>query len=272
MRKISFVVTNTDFEKLDKFKKDVLKIFEKKYDYEFIFVSTMEDEEKHQNSKHCKFVVCDSSLNKQIKRGFELTDDKSSCIILCDMSSGDYIEYISKLIENWEKGAKIVRLKQVKNKSSFFEKIGHFFQKVVRSVNNFVCKLVGYKSKIFCYNSYQLFDKEVFRLIKSIPEKNTYFRNHEVLTNFETAEIITSEKLAFKNNKMQWTKKSITSLVLFVSFAVVLLTFALVYPVAVKEKFSNNFVAIMMFLCIGLLIFSSYYYFSALLDFQLDRE
>lgn len=272
MRKISFVVTNTNFEKLDEFKKDVMKIIGKKYDYEFIFVSTSEDKEKQQNTKHMKFLTFNASLNKQIKKGFELTDDGADSIILCDMSGGDYNEYIAKLIESWEKGAKIVRLKQVKDESNFFEKVGHFFQNVVRWVNNLICRLAGYKNKIFCYNSYQLFDKEVFKLIKAIPQKNAYFRNHEVLTNFETSEIITKEKLGFSNNKILWSKKRITSLVLFVCFIVLLLTSVIVFPVAVKEKNSINFTAIMIFFCIGLFAFSAYFYFSSILDFQLDRE
>ena len=272
MRKISFVVTNTNFEKLDTFKKDVLKIIGKKYDYEFIFVSTSEDKEKQQNSKHAKFITCNCCLNKQIKNGFELTDENANSILLCDMSSGDYNEYIAKLIESWEKGAKIVRLKQVQDQSNFFEKIGHFLQNIVHGINNLVCRLAGYKNKNFCYNSYQLFDKVVFKLIKSIPEKNAYFRNHEVLNNFATTEIIIKEKLAFSNNKIQWSKKRITSLVLFICFVVFLLTFVIVLPVTIKEKFSINFSAIMIFFCICLFAFSAYFYFSSILDFQLDRE
>ena len=272
MKKISFVVTNTNFEKLDEFKKDVIKIIGKKYDYEFIFVSTSEDKEKQKNTKHLKFVTCDSSLNQQTKKGFELTDDSCDSIVLCDMSCGDYNEYIAKMIESWEKGAKIVRLKNAKDNSTFFKKIGNFFLKLARWVNNFVCRLAGYKNKIFCYNSFQLFDKQVFKLIKSIPQKNAYFRNHDVIANFETSEIVTKEKLVFSNNKMKWSKKSITSLVLLISFVAVLLTFILVYPLTVKAKFSINFSAIMILLCLGLLAFSAYFYFSSILDFQLDRE
>lgn len=272
MKKISFVVTNTNFERLDEFQKDILQIIGEKYEYEFIFVSTTEDKEKQKDSENVKFVTCNCSLNKQIKNGFELTDDNADSIVLCDMSSGDYNEYVAQLIESWEQGAKIVRLKRAKNESNFFKKIGNFFKNVVHLFNNLICRLAGYKGKVFCYNSYQLFDKEVFKLIKTIPQKNAYFRNNEVLLNYETSEIITNSKLTFANNKHKWSKKMTISLVLFSSFIASIVAYILIYPLTIESKFSINFSAIMIFLGIGLFVFSIYFLFSSILDFQLDRE
>lgn len=263
---ISIIIPNFDINRLDEINANLTPLIPSGFCGKFILVG---QNLKNQNlDENCVFIECDekTSYNTQITQAFYHATGE--CVVVCDIESPRYVEYFQQILTSWLKGAKIVRLKKVKP-TKFWDKFKQFFVDLKNKIYNIFLKLSGYTVDNLCVNSFQLFDKQVFNLIKAIPEKNAYLRNCSEFSYFNTVELQTDENIKLKNNKLNWSAKLIVSacmLGLFVTFFV--LSFVL-YPIAKQKAVNFTFISLMLLLNLTFLSGSIIFFFSALMDNKL---
>lgn len=268
-KQISIIIPNCQYSEIGKIETRLAKTIPEGYEPVYIFV--LKEQKQKGNDQNHIFVNCPEnlSLNSQIALGFSKV--VGECAIVCNTESARYDEYVQEMISKWRLGAKIVRTKR-STPTDFWGKIGNFFVKLKNSVYNIFLKICGYSADSMCVNSFQLFDKQVYTLIKALPEKNAYFRNCLELKSFETVEISTSEKIKLKDDSLKWNTKLIVSasmLGLFVAFFV--LSFVL-YPLAKQHEASFTFVSLMILLCLGFSFGAVAFFYSAMLDNKIGYD
>ena len=269
MKKLTIIVPNTDFEKLNEFCDNLKPVLEK-YEYNYIFLHEKNKPNEFKASDNYAFmqVAEGSSLSEQINVGF--INLKSNAVIIADMHTENYVKYVQNLIENWENGAKIVRLKYVKKVQTFWDKVKNFFVKIKNAFCNAYFAMIGLSKDSHCYNTFQLFDKDVYDLIQSMPEKNSYLRNSKCLSNFAEAEITTDEKMELNNHKMVWDSNLITATVLGSLFVLSLIV-GIIVSCVVSKKFTLTAVTLMFFFLVGFGGFAFYYFSKAYLKYKFNK-
>lgn len=269
IKKISIVVPDTVDDLVQDFNQKVSNLFSV-YNLEYVFVTSQSS--KLKNSINTQIVKVDDilSYNERVVEGFKnITGD---CVIICDMQIEGYEGYLQSMISAWQKGSKIVRLQYRPSNLNFWQKIGRFFQKLHQKIFNFVISFGGLNKQLDCCNSFQLYDKTVYKLMVAIPEKNTYLRNFDELKYFNESKIATAEKITIKNDKIKWSKKLITSTILLSVFIVSILLTITLSPVANQNNLKFSFTAIMIFVLFGSLSLGLVFLYSAILDFKLGKK
>ncbi len=263
LKEISIIIPNCDFAKLSEIEQTVSKIIPDGFSAVYILVHKQKIE-KLSDEKHI-FVECekDYSYNEQITKAFESV--RGECVAICDTNVARYPEYLAEMLKEWRLGAKIVRTK-VQRPTSFWGKVGNFFVKIKNAVYNFFLKLNGYMPDTLCLNTFQLFDKQVYNLIQALPEKNAYLRNSTELKSYENIVLTTNEKIEVKNDKLVWDAKLITSVSMLGLFVVFFILSFVLYPLAKQRAINFTFVSLMVFICVGLVLGSVAFFYSALID------
>lgn len=255
MKKIVIIIPNAKLDNLVEFKNNIETSLAN-YETNFIFM--------HENVKtedealpNCTFIQVDEkmSYSQRITMAFKNLD--YDAVIIADFTSPNYQEYISQLIKAWKGGSSIIRLKYKPAKQGFFYKVGQFFVKIKDAIVNSFAKLVGLSKDSKCYNTFQLFDKDVADLIENLPEKNSYLRNSKALANFNQSEIYTDEKIKIKNQKVGCDKFLITSIILFILFLTSLVLGIVFIPKAPQDKVLT-YVTFLLFLLVGFAGFGIY--------------
>lgn len=263
LKEISVIIPNCDFSNLSEIERTVSKTIPSGFSAVYILVHKQKTKKLNDDS-HI-FVECekDYSYNEQITKAFESV--RGECVIICDTNVARYPEYLAELIKQWRLGAKIVRTK-VQPSTTFWAKIGNFFVKIKNALYNLFLKLNGYKPDALCLNTFQLFDKQVYNLIKALPEKNAYLRNSTELKSYDSIVLTTNEKIKVKSDKLDWDAKLITSVTMLGLFGVFFVLSFVLYPFAKQRKFNYTFVSLMVFICVGLVLGSIAFFYWALIE------
>ena len=261
---ISIIFPNFDVERMQEVKENIALVIPAGFTAKYIFVVEKSNEKP---STDC-FVECKPhcSYNEQVTRAFEYASGE--CVIICDTISKRYVDYVKEMILNWLSGAKIVRLKREKP-TKFWTKLANFFSTLKNKIYNFFLRLHGLTYDHLCINSYQLFDKQVYELIKSLPEKNAYLRNCGEFNYFQSVEMETNENIKLINNTLAWSPKLIVSTVLLGLFVTFFVLAFVLYPVAKRNTVNYTFVSLMILILFGLAIGMIGFFYSALIDNKL---
>lgn len=262
-KEISIIIPNCSADNFAEIENKLSKTIPEGYDAVYIFVHNAKKEMEN-NQTHI-FVNCPEklSLNSQITLGFAYA--RGECVIVCNAESDRYDEYVKEMISKWQMGAKIVRTKH-SEPTSFWGKVGNFFVKIKNAMFNAFLRLCGLSSDSLCINSFQLFDKQVYTLIKSLPEKNAYLRNCLELKSFETVLITTNEKIKLKDDGLKWNTKLIVSASMLGLFVVFFVLSFVLYPIAKQRNVNFTFVSLMILICLGLVFGTLGFFFSAVFD------
>lgn len=265
---ISIIIPNFELNKLDEVETNLTTVVPNGMAKKLIFVGN--DLNNVEPKDNCVFVECEknASYNAQITQGFSYATGE--CVIICDTASPRYIEYVQQMIISWQKGAKIVRLKKVKP-TKFWDKFKQFFVNLKNKIYNIFLSLSGYTVDNLCVNSFQLFDKQVYNLIKAIPEKNSYLRNCSEFSYFNTVELETDENIKLKNDELKWNAKLIVSLCMLGLFAIFFTLSFVLYPLASQRNAVFTFISLMILLNIGFVLGAVIFFFSGLMDNKLGR-
>lgn len=269
MRELTIIVPNTDFNKLNDFLSSTENVL-RKYHAHYVFLHSQNKPDDVSESEHQKFVLVDEHLSysEQITKGFESVN--GDAVIILDMHAKHVAQYLEQLVVSWEKGAKIVRLKYQKAKLSFWDKIANFFVNIKNALCNIFLSMIGLSKDSNCYNTFQLFDKDVFNLIASMPEKNSYLRNSKCLSNFAEIDVLTDEKIKIAKHKMQWDNNLTWSLVLFCLFVTTLIV-GIIVACVIKKDYKLTSVTIMLFMLVGFGGFSLYNFSKAYLKYKFNK-
>lgn len=269
MKSLTIIVPNTDFGKLSAFLTDANQILSN-YSTTFVFFhSSAKPNDVVEDQTH-KFVLVQQNTNysDQITQGFE--NLQTDAVIVADMHTKNAKEYLEKLVQAWEQGSKIVRLKYRKSKNSFFDKIAHFFAKIYRTICNGFLSILGLNKDTNCYNTFQLFDREVYVLISHLPEKNSYLRNSQALSNFAETNVFTDEKIKIAKHKMQRDSNLKWSIAMFVLFWLSLAG-GIVALCLINSEYTLTIVSFMLFLLVGFGGMGIYAFSNAYLKYKYNK-
>jgi len=160
----------------------------KKYNFEIIFVSDgstdktdalIKDEAK--KNKHIKLISFFRNFGHQMAlfAGYEHT--KGDVVISLDADLQDPPEIIPKMIEEWQKGAKVVYAKREERRvDSFFKKItAQIFYKLI----NFISDVPIHQD----VGDFRLLDRKVVDFLKSLFEKPRFLRGLVAWPNFPSS-------------------------------------------------------------------------------------
>lgn len=269
MKLITIIVPYTNLDKVNEFKKAVGDLFNE-YAYKFIFLHEKENEEL-KSSKLAKFVKVEQGLSysKQITIGFEHIE--GDAVMIVDMNTENYVTYVQNMLESYQKGAKIVKLKYKRSTDKWYHKITDFFVKLKNKIFNMLLRTMGMNSDDNCYNTFQMFDREAFSLIKAFPEQNAYLRNSTTLDTYERNFIYTSEKLNLKNEKMHWNAEVVISLILACLMVLTFISTFILIPLASKVNAGIRVAAVLIFVIVALFFASFYLFYRAFLRHKFNR-
>lgn len=268
-KQISIIIPNCSADNFGEVEEKISKTIPEGYEAVYIFVH--KDKKEIESDQTHIFVSCPEklSLNSQITLGFSYA--QGDCAIVCNTESDRYDEYVKEMIFKWQTGAKIVRTHQ-SQPTSFWGKVGNFFAKIKNAMFNAFLRLCGLSSDSLCINSFQLFDKQVYTLIKSLPEKNSYLRNCLELRSFETVQITTNENVKLKDNGLKWNTKLIVSASMLGLFVVFFVLSFVLYPIAKQRSANFTFVSLMILICLGLVFGTLGFFFSAVFDSKMGYD
>ena len=194
MKKISLVVPMYNEEEMiplffEKMNEVLSQI--KNYKFEYVLVNDgsrddtlkmLKEQKKVQNN--IKIVSFSRNFGHEaaVCAGFQNAD--GDAVIVMDADLQDPPEIISKMIEKYEEGYKVVNGKRVDRKKDSFLKrtTASMFYKVIK-------KLSGKIKVPENVGNYRLLDKEVVDHLSALPEKNRVFRVQVPYIGFKTCEV-----------------------------------------------------------------------------------
>ena len=194
MKKISLVVPMYNEEEMiplffEKMNEVLSQI--KNYKFEYVLVNDgsrddtlkmLKEQKKVQNN--IKIVSFSRNFGHEaaVCAGFQNAD--GDAVIVMDADLQDPPEIISKMIEKYEEGYKVVNGKRVDRKKDSFLKrtTASMFYKVIK-------KLSGKIKVPENVGNYRLLDKEVVDHLNALPEKNRVFRVQVPYIGFKTCEV-----------------------------------------------------------------------------------
>lgn len=175
-------VTNKsfDFKKATKSLKVALQ--ERRDDFEVLFLcsSEVKKPEKHRNAKGFKLVETDVlTENDLINEGFKMAKDEH--VMVLGQNYINNLNVISDMYNAYLENNDIVYV------TNNFEDNGvkKFFKRVFRRIYNYYLRFFNLGKDRFCLNNVQLFKNRVVKLIKTMPNKNTYLRNFDSLVGYK---------------------------------------------------------------------------------------
>lgn len=194
MKKISLVVPMYNesemiplfFEKMNEVLSQI-----KNYNFEFVLVNDGSKDntlamlkEQKKKQKNIKIVSFSRNFGHEaaVCAGFEHADGDATIVMDADLQ--DPPEIISKMLEKYEEGYKVVNGKRVDRKKDSFLKrtTAAMFYKVIK-------KLSGKIKVPENVGNYRLLDKEVVDHLNALPEKNRVFRVLVPYIGFKTCEV-----------------------------------------------------------------------------------
>ena len=194
MKKISLVVPMySEEEMIPLFFEKMNEVLEQIKDYKFEFVLVNDGSKdntlkllKEQKKKQNNIKIVSFSRNfgheAAVCAGFAHADGDAAIVMDADLQ--DPPEVISKMLEKYEEGYKVVNGKRVDRKKDSFLKrtTAAMFYKLIK-------KLSGKIKVPENVGNYRLLDKEVVKYLNSLTEKNRVFRVQVPYIGFKTCEV-----------------------------------------------------------------------------------
>lgn len=230
-----------------------------KYDYEVIFVYDRYLPKELNSSPKYSFVQTKltATYDEKITIGFEKIT--GVCALIVDFNQINWKEYLIKMLVEWENGANIVLTKNAPKKINFLHKIFQFFKKIFYSVYNKILSGLEFGKDLNCFDTFQLFDEPVYKIIKEFPEKNLYLRNFDCWIEYKTVILQTEEKIKVNKELKPWS----LNLTKFSIFSAIALSYVILMIVSFPLFQAKNAVFTyisMSFLILFMLMFFSLYY------------
>lgn len=184
---------------------ELLEFFKDKYNFEVYFYHSVDLNENLVDDYHFNYlkITDGQNFNDCIIDGFNRVN--GDCVIVADLNNVDYLDYIIKLLVEWEAKAQVVLVKK-HQPNNFWGKIKKFFAKITHKLYDYLLGFVGLNSDFCAYKNFQLFGKEVVEVIKSFPEKNYYLRNFDCWVDFRVSVLYTNKKVKVKNKTKLFTR------------------------------------------------------------------
>lgn len=165
----------------------ILPIVEK-YNYELIFVNdgSKDDTEKNikkhtEKNPHIKLITFYRNFGHQMALSAGYQFAKGDCIVTIDADLQDPPEIIPQMIEEWQKGAKIVYAQREKREvDSWFK----------RSTANWFYQFINFLSERPIpqeVGDYRLIDREVANFLQSLPEQSPFLRGLVAWSGYQEA-------------------------------------------------------------------------------------
>lgn len=194
MKKISIVAPI--FQSRNRLGESVLalrEIFKGRYDYQIICYYSGNIPTNVSADEHIKFVFVkdDYGFENCVRDGFEVAD--GDCVVVADLNSRNFKEYIVALVAKWESGSDVVLMQKDQNTQNFFEKCGNFFSKIFKKIGNWLLGLAGFNKDFDAMRTFQLFSDNVVEVIKAFPQKNYYLRNFDCWVDYKVSILYTKE-------------------------------------------------------------------------------
>lgn len=252
MKKISIIAPV--FEKVTKIDEILQKVsgfFAEKYDFEILAYC---DKVFPQDIEDYRLTVINTNGNRDFNQcvidGFERA--AGDCIIIADINNKNLLDYLTKMLVEWEAKAQVVLIKKSKKPN--------IFARLWQKFTNLLLSFAGLHSNFYAYNNFQLFSREVAEVIKSFPEKNYYLRNFECWVDYRVSILYGNEKLKVKNKTKNFTKDSALSLTSFLMLAgiVCLVVFGSPY-VQAPVRATFVLLGVGMAICLGLFSLFCFY-------------
>ena len=183
---------------------ELLSYFKDKYNFEVFYYYTGDLKNSIKDDYHFKYIKIDNqNFNDCVVDGFNRAD--GDCVIVADLNNADYLNYIIKMLMEWETKAQVVLVKK-NNSTSFWGKIKNFFAKIGQKIYDLLLSFVGLNADFCVYKNFQLFSREVAEVIKSFPQKNYYLRNFDCWVDYRVSILYTNKKVKVKNKTKIFTK------------------------------------------------------------------
>ena len=258
MKKVSIISPiYENIFRLPEVSRELVTFFKDKYDFEIFcyYKGTLPKDLIEDYRFNFLKIENNQNFNECIVDGFDRVD--GDCVIIADINNTNYMDYITKLLVEWEAKAQIVLVK--KNiKSGFWGKIKQFFVNIGNKITDMLLSFAGLNCDLHAYKNFQLFSKEVVQVIKSFPQKNYYLRNFDCWVDYRVSIIYSNDKVHVKNKIKNFTNDLIYCLISFV----LMLTSVLLVSVGkayVDKTAQPAFVFIGAGLSVGLTAFSLYF-------------
>ena len=227
---------------------ELLNYFKGKYNFQVFYYYTGDLQNNGHDDYHFQYlkIVDNQNFNECVVDGFNRAD--GDCVIVADLNNVDYLDYISKMLIEWEAKAQVVLVKK-NTSTSFWGKIKNFFVKIGQKIYDLLLSFVGLNADFGAYKNFQLFSREVAEVIKSFPEKNYYLRNFDCWVDYRVSILYTNKNVKVKNKTKTFTKDFAYCLSAF------LLMIASIVLVAVgKSAVQQTNVATFVLIGVGLII------------------
>ena len=228
MEKINIIIpiTTSDYDLSQKTKE--LKAFLKKYEEEFkvFFVanSSFVKSPNYKNSQNFKLIETTfKSINHLIIKGLESIEDGS--LIILNLEDEDWQSIFTKILE--QKRPNNIILHKVNYKKSAFK--NYFYNLTVKIYQHYL-KFLSLEKDFMCENTFQYFNEDATKVLRSLPAKSSYLRNFETLTGYQVKiieKIVTTKPKTplFLNTKNSNILMSLISLGVSLFFAFLTLIF-----------------------------------------------
>jgi hypothetical protein len=180
MKKISIISPVFDnVNRLGQTINGLVEFFNDKYDFEVLYYHSVDLPAELTSDSHFMFykIKKGQSFDDCVTDGFSKTN--GNCVIVADLNSLNYKDYLLKMIVEWENNAQVVLIKKEKEEMNFFQKIGKFFGSIFGKLYDLLLGLVGLNKDFRAMRTFQLFSENVAEVIKEFPEKNYYLRNFD---------------------------------------------------------------------------------------------
>lgn len=194
MKKISII--SPVFEEINRLGQVISgleEFFKDKYDFEVLYYHSADLPEELKSNSHFMFykIQKGQSFDDCVTDGFAKAN--GNCVIVADLNSLNYKDYLLKLLIEWENNAQIVLIKKQKEKLNFFQKIGRFFGSIFSKLYDVLLAIVGLNKDFRAMRTFQLFSENVVEVIKEFPEKNYYLRNFDCWVDYRVTVLYTNK-------------------------------------------------------------------------------
>lgn len=165
-----------------------------KHEFELIFVNDGSQDKTEQNIKkithsdtHVKLISFVRNFGHQTALTAGYQTAKGACVISMDADLQDTPDLIKKMLEEWQKGAKIVYAKRISRDDSVFKRLTAFlFYRLINMLSDTpIPPEVG---------DFRLLDREVVDLLNKMPEKSRFLRGLVAWGGYPSAYIPFSRK------------------------------------------------------------------------------
>lgn len=203
-----------------------------KYDYEIIFIDNYSTDNTRNlirklcsEDKHVKAIFYAKNFGplKNIYYGFQQTTGDCTILIFADLQ--DPPSLIPKLIEEWEKGYKVVVAKKTKSHEGAISILRGIYYKIMTILSQ-----IDQFHNISNFNGFGLYDKEFISVFKSIKDPEPYFKNIIAQFGYNIKEVYYEhQKRHYGKSRVSFYKAYDIAMLSIVSYSKIILRIAIIF-------------------------------------------